>query len=55
MAEYTEEQLQALRARWKGHEDELKALIPVIRSNPKWQESEEYKALQRRWARCPKA
>ena len=45
MAEYTKEQLKALRDRWKGHEKELKALIPVIKADEKWHESEEYRAL----------
>ena len=45
MAEYTEEQLQVLRDRWEGHEEELKALIPIIKADPKWEESEAYKAL----------
>jgi uncharacterized protein YjbI with pentapeptide repeats len=45
MTEYTEEQLQQLRDRWKGHEEELKALVPVIRENPKWETSEEHKSL----------
>ena len=45
MAEYTKEQLKALRDRWKEHEKELKALIPVIKADGIWHESEEYRAL----------
>lgn len=47
MAEYTEEQWQQLRDRWKGHEEELRALIPVIKAHWEWNNSDEYKALMK--------
>lgn len=46
MAEYTEQQLQHLRDRWKGHEDQARALVSVIREDLKWEDSQEYKALK---------
>lgn len=45
MAEYMEETWQELEDRWKGHEEELKALIPIIKIEPEWEKSEEYKAV----------
>jgi len=45
MAEYTKEQMKQLRERWKEYEDELEALIPVIRTDSKWEESDQYRVL----------
>ncbi|MCK5380058.1 MAG: pentapeptide repeat-containing protein, partial [Candidatus Latescibacteria bacterium] len=43
-AEY-EEEWQQLRDRWKGNEEELKALIAIIKANANWHETKEYKIL----------
>lgn len=45
MAQYTEQQLRVLRDRWKEHERELKALLPVLKVYLNWHGSDEYKAL----------
>jgi uncharacterized protein YjbI with pentapeptide repeats len=42
MVVYAEEQKYHLRDRWKGLEQELRALIPVIRTNAAWPKSVEY-------------
>ena len=48
MDRYTEEQMRPLRNRWQGHEEELRALIPAIKSDLQWDESEAYRALMER-------
>lgn len=53
MVRYTEEQIQQLRDRWKGHEEGLKKLIHVIKTDLQWDESEAYRALMERLAPPP--
>ena len=39
------EQENRLVTRWDGHEVKLKALIPIIRDNSEWHETDQYKEL----------
>jgi len=55
MADYSKQQMEQLRDRWKGHEEELRALIPVIKADPMWHESKEYKALMEALGPLPPA
>ena len=53
MAELTDQQLEWLKHRWKRYEEELKALIPVVKSDQRWYESKEYKALMAKLEHLP--
>ncbi|MCZ6633925.1 MAG: pentapeptide repeat-containing protein [bacterium] len=39
------EEVKLLTARWRGHTEALKALIPILKARSSWSTSDEYKAL----------
>ena len=45
MASESQDQLEWVTNRWKGHEEELKKLIPIIKNDPEWDKSDEYRNL----------